>query len=72
MESATAVSIRANRQYLRALRQLAEEKNQPVADLVRAAIDTAYGAEIEPILSFFAKRDYQNRQLTKGNRDGES
>lgn len=43
-----------------ALRQLADEKNKKVGDLVRDAIDAMYGDELAPLLSYFAKRGKKN------------
>lgn len=61
-EMATAVSIRADKQYLRALRNLADEKGIRVADLVRSALDEAFSDELKPYLSFFANCGNKNYQ----------
>lgn len=66
MTKPTAVSIRADRAYIKAFRELAERKDKRMADLVRQALDKEYGEEIQAIISFFASFDYKNSQLTNG------
>jgi len=59
---ATAVSIRADKAYINALRGLASDKDISVADMVRAALDNELGLELEPYLSFFAKSGKKNNR----------
>lgn len=65
----TAVSIRADRAYMSALRQLAREKKMQVGDLVRAAIDAMHGHEIMPLVSFFENRVQKSRQSSTFTRE---
>ncbi len=61
-EKSTAVSVRANRNYIRALKVLASERGLPIADLVREALDKTLGESIEAKVLFFATIDCQNSQ----------
>lgn len=69
-EKARSVSIAGNRDYLDALKALALRRRKRVADLVREALDSSFGKEIEREISdsasFFAHSDtYKYQQFTK-------
>lgn len=64
MLKATAISCRASDAYKQALDALAKSKKQKMADLVRHALDSVYGDELQPYLSFFADGDYKNSQMS--------
>jgi predicted DNA-binding ribbon-helix-helix protein len=53
MDRSTAVSIRANRTYLAALKELARRRKKTVALLVRETLDKELGDELSPLSSFF-------------------
>lgn len=61
-EQCRAVSVRANRDYIQALKVLASERGIQIGDLVREALDTSLGESIQSKVLFFAKTDYQNSQ----------
>lgn len=42
----TTVSIRGNKQYIRALRLIAEKKGVHIGDIVREAVDEKYATDI--------------------------
>lgn len=63
--SSTAISVRGNRTFIKAFRELAERKKRPMADLVREAIDEKFAEELKPLVSFFESIDYKNSQLTE-------
>lgn len=62
---AIAVSIRADKQFIKALKVVAARHGVVVADLVRNALDAQHNGEIQEQLSFFASNDYKNSQLTE-------
>jgi hypothetical protein len=64
-EPAKAVSIRATDAYIRALRDVADDRGVKVADLVRSVLDKELGSEMAPHLSFLAKRGKKNNQSAK-------
>lgn len=53
MERMRAISIRADRQYIKALLAVAYHRGVTGGDLVRQALDDKYGREIQERLSFF-------------------
>lgn len=59
-KTTTAVSVRADSDYTLALKTLAGQQNRPVCDLVRDALDAAYGKQIESMRLFFAANGYKN------------
>jgi hypothetical protein len=61
-EKSSAVSIRANRPYRLALRELSRRHNRPIATLIREACDLAYGNELAPLAIFFAQSELLNVQ----------
>jgi predicted DNA-binding protein len=62
-----AVSIRADRTYIKALREFAEDSNKTVADIVREALDAHIGDALEPRVVFFAQRERDKVQLEADN-----
>jgi hypothetical protein len=63
--SAIAVSISADRAYIKALKAVAAQKGITVAELVRIATDATFGDQLEPHLRFFAvNREDKNPQST--------
>jgi hypothetical protein len=62
---AIAVSIRADRQYIQAIKAIAAKHGKAIADLVYEAVEAQHGSEIQQQLSFFASIDYKNSQETK-------
>ncbi len=59
MERVTAVSLRATREYIRAVKAVALLRGVDAGDLVRSALDQAYGKDIEKQLVFFADHNRQ-------------
>ena len=53
----TAVSIRAPRAYVQALKALAAGRGVTLGDLVKDATDAAYSEALKPHLDFFAERE---------------
>ena len=49
----TAVSIKADREYIKALRAVAAVQGITVGELVRASLDAQLGDELKPYLDFF-------------------
>lgn len=64
MRETTAVSIRADRVYIKALKELAEDKAVTVGELMRRLVDKEYGDALKPYLKRAAKRDHKSRQLS--------
>lgn len=64
-KTTTAVSLRADADYTLALKMLAAQQNRLVCDLVREALDTAYGGQIETMRLFFANNGDKNSQTAK-------
>lgn len=62
MDPCRAVSVRANRNYIKALKVIASERGIQIGDLVREALDTTLGETIQSKSLFFDKADYQNSQ----------
>lgn len=62
MDKPVAVSMRGDKVMLQSLKALAQSKGKVVADLTREAINTVYGDELAPYISFFTKSVYQVRQ----------
>lgn len=62
-----SVSIEADRAYIRALGILAENKEITIGKLTKIAIDALYGAEIEPLVAFFAESGLQKDQSPSSN-----
>lgn len=60
-EKAKSVSIAAGRNYIDAMKIVALRRKKRVADIVREALDSSYGDEIERVIaesaSFFADND---------------
>ena len=54
-EEASAVSIKANRPYRLALRELASRRNKSIGLLVREACDAVYGNDLAPLVIFFER-----------------
>lgn len=52
-EFVTTVSIRASRQYIKAISALARQREQRIGDLVREAVDAAYGDTLRRFVEFF-------------------
>lgn len=50
-----SVSLEADRNYVRALGILAEEKGTTIGALTRIATDTLYGPELQPLILFFVQ-----------------
>jgi predicted DNA-binding protein len=46
-EISRSVSVRCDRNYVRALKNLADDRGLKTADLVREALDKAFGSDIE-------------------------
>lgn len=63
-QSSRAVSIRASREYIKALKVIAAEQDLHVADLVYSAVNTAYGTAVAEKLRFFTGIDYSDCQST--------
>lgn len=49
----TTVSIRASRQYIKALSALARQRDQRIGDLVREAVDSQHGEALRRFVEFF-------------------
>lgn len=54
LQKPTAISVRANKEYIQLLKVLAMRRNIAVADLVRQALDAQYSTELEQLPPFFA------------------
>ena len=52
-EFVTTVSIRASRQYIKAISALARQREQRIGDLVREAVDAAHGDTLRRFVEFF-------------------
>lgn len=62
-EPCKAVSIRADRDYIQALKVIATERGITVGDLVREVLDlSSIGERIQTKVLFFKQNDYQNSQ----------
>lgn len=59
------LSVRGDDTYRAAVRELARRQKVMVGDLVRQALDTTYGTELEDLLSFFANHRSTNAQTGK-------
>lgn len=62
MRKATAISIRADKAYINAVNAYANEQGKTTADLMRDLLDQHLGAELAPLVTFFASRDRNNVQ----------
>lgn len=60
-----SVSLRADRTYVDALRQIARKRKMVVADLVRECIDSQLGSTISTYLDSYADAERKSVQLTK-------
>ena len=49
----TTVSIRAGRQYVKAISALARQRDQRIGDLVREAVDAQHGDTLQRFVEFF-------------------
>jgi hypothetical protein len=56
------VPVAGDRVYKAALKSLAEERGEPMSEMVRRALDLAYGVELAEHVSFFASRVTQITQ----------
>lgn len=59
----TSIPVSGDREFVQVVKTLAAAKGTTVADLVRQALDTAYGAELARIRSiFFGEGDVSKHQ----------
>jgi hypothetical protein len=49
----TAVSLKAQKPYVQALRALADQRDISIGLMVRQALDAQLGSELQPLVSFF-------------------
>jgi len=49
----TTVSIRASRQYIKAISALARQRDQRIGDLIREAVDAQHGESLRRLVEFF-------------------
>jgi hypothetical protein len=64
MGKTTTVSLVADKEYKQALKALASQRGVEVGQLVRDAIDHAFGDELKPYVALFhANTDGKNYQL---------
>lgn len=68
---AVSISVRGSRQYVQAVKVLATKNGKQVADIVRDALDSAMGPQIEHEMSLFFESDVaqkpQNAEHAKEN-----
>lgn len=64
-QAMTAVSIRAPRSYVQALKALAASRGLTIGDLVKDATDAAYGEALQPHIDFFTERERRASQLVR-------
>lgn len=64
-QRATAISIRADRTYIKAVNAFAADEGFATADLVREALEKHCGDKLKPYISFFAKSGEKNSQSAK-------
>lgn len=62
VEACRAVSVRADKDYIQALKVIAMERGKHVGDLVREILDLSIGSSIQDKMLFFKQNDYQNSQ----------
>lgn len=60
IEACRAVSVRADKDYIQALKVIATERNMVIGDLVRMMIDRSLGETIQEKMLFFKRNDCQN------------
>lgn len=53
MDLITTVSIRASRQYIKAISALARQRDQRIGDLIREAVDAQHGEALRRYVEFF-------------------
>lgn len=58
-----AVSIRADENYIIALRKVSQKRGQPMADVVRDALDAQLGTELQPWLDSLADGERKSGQM---------
>lgn len=63
----TALPARCDDNYKDALKRLGRQKNKPVGDLVRDAIDQVYGGDLKPLLAFFRTQNGDLNQQMDSN-----
>lgn len=62
MIKTTAVSMTTDKATVDALHQLARDKKMTVGKMVADAVMSAYGEDLEPLISFFRQREYGSIQ----------
>lgn len=65
MRNSTAIPVQGDEAYTSAFKAFAKTKKTTQAKLVRSALDSAYGDELKPYLSFFADIDNNNCQSSE-------
>jgi hypothetical protein len=54
MRTSTMISLKGDKAYIAAFRLLSEKHGKTVAELVRTALDNAYGSDMKPLLDFLS------------------
>lgn len=68
-EFVTTVSIRASRQYIKAISALARQREQRIGDLVREAVDAAHGDTLQRFVEFFDANTVAQGQQPEAEHD---
>jgi hypothetical protein len=63
-EPVRAVSLRGRPSYGKAVREFADQKGEHVGDIVRRALDAAYGPELDRLVIFFDQLEDKNTQMS--------
>lgn len=65
----TTVSIRASRQYIKAISALARQREQRIGDLVREAVDAQHGDTLRRFVEFFDANSVASTQQAEVEHD---
>lgn len=70
-ELVTTVSIRASRQYIKAISALARQRDQRIGDLIREAVDSQHGEALRRFVEFFDANSGVVKHQTEKENAGE-